>query len=78
LVTAVVVGDELADCPTGTELSAGAAVPAAAALVPVVPAATAGVDSPLLAVAVLTAGGLPGLLADEPADWPVAAESVVV
>jgi hypothetical protein len=71
LVTAAGVGNELADCPTGAELSADAAVP-------VVPAATAGVDSPLPAAGVVTAGGLPPLLADEPADWPVGSEPVIV
>jgi hypothetical protein len=80
-VVVAVVCDALADCPTATELSAGATVPTVVAFVAVVPvtAAEAGADSLLPAASVVAAGGLlASLLADELADWPLGAEPAVV
>jgi hypothetical protein len=77
LLAAAVVCEELADCPTAAALPAGAAEPAVAAFGAVVPV-TAAADSPLVAAAVVAAGGLPDSLpADELANWPVAADPVV-
>jgi len=78
LGAAAAVDEELADCPTVAGLSAGATVPAAAASVPVVPAAAAGTDSPLPAAVVAAGELLDPLLAAKLADWPAAAEPVVV